>query len=173
MITTAQRRHNKVEFLIDQLHLFSKQNHGQHYDVATTKTARFLYLLSKNCYQASKKYLNLPQPNAIKSYFRSLGTPSSVTEHRNTVATVFNKLSGTEKYCKVLLDEIHMKPVVRYQGNYMTDFSHGEPTKAAKTVLAIMIAPMIISSHRKCFVTKVFLIISQNSQESTCARVSF
>ena len=29
------------------------------------------------------------------------------------------------------------------------------------------------SSHRRCSVKKVFLKISQNSQENTCARVSF
>ena len=29
------------------------------------------------------------------------------------------------------------------------------------------------SSHQRCFVKKVFLEMSQNSQENTCARVSF
>ena len=29
------------------------------------------------------------------------------------------------------------------------------------------------SSHRRCFIKKVLLKISQNSQENTCARVSF
>ena len=29
------------------------------------------------------------------------------------------------------------------------------------------------SSHRRCSVNKVFLIISQNSQENTCTKVSF
>ena len=36
-----------------------------------------------------------------------------------------------------------MKPAVRYQGNHITGFLLDEPTKAAKTVLAIIIAPMM------------------------------
>ena len=35
------------------------------------------------------------------------------------------------------------------------------------------IAMKLRSSHRRCSVKKVFLEISQNSQENTCARVSF
>ena len=31
---------------------------------------------------------------------------SSATDFRNTITTVFNKLSGKEKFCKVLVDEI-------------------------------------------------------------------
>ena len=56
---------------------------------------------------------------------------------------VFNKLSGKEKYCKVLVDEIHMKPVVKYQENDIIGFSNDDPAKDARTVLVIMIAPMM------------------------------
>ena len=35
------------------------------------------------------------------------------------------------------------------------------------------VARMFRCSHRRCSVKKVFLEISQNSQENTCARVSF
>ena len=36
-----------------------------------------------------------------------------------------------------------MKPAVRYQGNHIVGFYHNEPTKAARTILAIMIAPVM------------------------------
>ena len=61
------------------------------------KTAIFLYLHSKNFYQALRKYLHLPHPNTIKSYFGILDTPGSETDCRSTIATVFNKL--TVKKC--------------------------------------------------------------------------
>ena len=50
--STEESEINKVEFLIDQLHLLSKQNHGQRYDTAMMKTAISLYLRGRNCYQA-------------------------------------------------------------------------------------------------------------------------
>ena len=107
------------------------------------KAAISFYLRSRNCYQVLREYLDLPHPNTIKSYFGTLDAPGSVTDGRNTIATVFNKLSGKEIYCKVLVDEIYVKPVVRYQGNHVIDFSHDEPIKAARTVLAIIIAPVM------------------------------
>ena len=63
---------NKIGFLIGQNHFLSKQNHGQRYDAAMTKTVIYLYLRSVNCYQALCEYLNLPHPNKIKSYFGTL-----------------------------------------------------------------------------------------------------
>ena len=43
----------------------------------------------------------------------------------------------------VLFDDILVKPDVRYQGDHIIGFLHDEPTKAARTVLAIMIAPIL------------------------------
>ena len=114
------------------------------------KTAISLYLRSRNCYQALKEYLDLPHQNTIESYFGTLDTPGSVTDCRNTIPTVFNKLSGKEKYCKVLLDKIHEKPAVRYQGNHIIGSSHDEPTKAARAILPIMIAPMMVAPAFVC-----------------------
>ena len=148
---------NKVEYLIDQLHLLSKQHHGQRYDAAMMKTAISLYLCSSACYQALMEYLYLPHPNTIKSYFGTLDTPGNVlTDCQNTIATVFNKLSGKEKYFKVLVDEIQVKPAVRYQGNHIIGFSHDEPTKVARTVLAIMIALMLGAPAFVCRLIPVY-----------------
>ena len=73
----------------------------------------------------------------------TLDTPGSATGCRNKIAIVFNKLSGKEKSWKVLVDEIHVKPAVRYQVNHIIGLYHDEPTKAARTILAIMIAPVM------------------------------
>ena len=120
--------------MIDQLHLFSKKNHGQRYDAAMMKTAVSLYLRSRNCYEVLREHLHLPHPNTIKSYFWTLNTAGNVTDSRNTITTVFSK---------ALVEEIYVKPAVRYQANHIRSFSHDEPTKAARTVLAIIIAPMM------------------------------
>ena len=64
-----------------------------------------------------------------------------------------------------------MKPAVRYQGNHIIGFSHDEPTKAAKTVLAIIIAPMM-GAPCICLSTNSNTFSKTHSQENTCARVS-
>ena len=117
---------------------------------------RSLYLSSKNCYQVLREYLHLPHPNTIKSYFGALITPGSVTDCRNIIVTVFNKLSWKEKYCKVLVDETYVTPALRYQGNHIIRFPHDKPAKAARTVLAIIIAPVMGVSAFVCRLIPVY-----------------
>ena len=107
------------------------------------KTAISLYLSWKIFYQVLREYLHLPHPNTIKSHFGILNTPGNVTDCWNTIVTAFRNFSGKEKYSKLLVDEIWVKPVVRYQGTHIIGFSHDEPTKAAKSVLDIIIVPMM------------------------------
>ena len=57
----------------------------------------------------------------------------------------------------MLVDEIHIKTSVRYQGNHAVGFSCDEPSKAAKTVLAIMIAP---SMGKLAFVCRLIPVYS-------------
>ena len=46
----------KVTFLVDQLVLQSKNQHGERYDSAMIKTAISLYLRSRSCYCALREY---------------------------------------------------------------------------------------------------------------------
>ena len=123
------------------------------------KTAIGLYLRSRNCYSALCQYLTLPHPDTIRRYFGELGTPGDYTECENVIKSIFNKLTKTERYCKVLVDEIHIKPAIRYQGNHIIGFSVDDPTKAARTVLAIMIAP---SMGKPAFVCRLIPVYSLN-----------
>ena len=96
----------KAKFLTEQLLLQSKKLHGQRYDASMMRTAISLYLRSRNCYSALRQCLTLPHPDTIKRYFGDLGTPGDFTECENTIKSVFDKLTKTERYCKVLVDEI-------------------------------------------------------------------
>ena len=100
---------------------------------------------------------DVTHPNTIKSYFGSLGTPGEIADCENTMKQVFSKLTDKERYCKVLVDEIHIKPAVRYQGNHVVGFSCDEPTKPARTVVAIMIAP---SMGKPAFVCRLIPVYS-------------
>ena len=149
----------KVKFLTEQLLLQSKKLHGERYDASMMKTAIGLYLRSRNCYSALRQYLTLPHPDTIRRYFGELGTPSDFTECENVIKSVFNKLTKTERYCKVLVDGIYIKPAIRNQGNHIIGFSVDDPTKAARTVLAIMIAP---SMGKPAFVCRLIPVYSLN-----------
>ena len=147
----------KVKFLIEQLLMQSKKLHGERYDASMMKTAISLYLRSRNCYSALRQYLTLPHPDTVRRYFGELGTPGDFTECENVIKSVFNKLTKTERYCKVLVDEIHIKPAIRYQGNHIIGFSADAPTNPARTVLAIMIAP---SMGKPAFVCRLIPVYS-------------
>ena len=45
----------------------------------------------------------------IKSYFGMLGPAGSLPEFSTVIKNAYEDLQGTEKYCKVLADEIHIK----------------------------------------------------------------
>ena len=46
----------------------------------------------------------------------NLGSPGELSDCENTINLVFSKLTGEHWYCKVPVDEIHIKPAIRYQG---------------------------------------------------------
>ena len=147
---------SKIKFLTDQLFLQSRNANGLRYEASTMKTAIALYLRSRNCHSGLREYLALPHPNTIKNYFGDLGSPGDLTECENIIKS-FSKLSGNGKYCKILVDEIHIKPAVRHEGTHVIGFSNDEPTKPARTVLAIMVAPsmgkpaFVCRPHVLCF----------------------
>ena len=107
------------------------------------------------------EYLHPPHPNTIRSYLGILDTQGSVNDCRNAIAAVFSNLSGKEKYCKVFVDEIHVGPAARYQRNHIIGFSHNDPTKTARTVLAVKIAPMMGAPVFVCRLSPANLILEQ------------
>ena len=56
-------------------------------------------------------------------------------------------LSGKQKWCKILIDEVHIKPAIRYRGNHLIGSAIDDPTKAARTALTIMICPLMVDLH--------------------------
>ena len=49
-----------------------------------------------------------------------------------------------ERHCKILADEIHIKPGVQYQGRLTFGYSVDQPNKPAKTVLALMVCTLMV-----------------------------
>ena len=79
----------------------------------------------------------------LKSYFGEFGSSGSIQECTATVRSVFSNLSDMQLYCKVLIDEIHIKPSIRCRGNHIVGNSVDHPEKPAKTILALMVCCMM------------------------------
>ena len=88
--------------------------------------------------------LSLPSYNTIMSYFDKIGSPGSSHDCSNTIKRVFSELTDMQKHCFVSVDEINIKPDIRYRGNHLigqaVDVSTGEP---AKKILTLMINPSL------------------------------
>ena len=67
----------------------------------------------------------------------------SITECREVVSNAMVNLSGKQKWCKILADEVHIKPAIRYRGNHFIGSAIDDPTKTARTALTIMICPLM------------------------------
>ena len=106
------------------------------------RTAISLYLRSRNCYNELRKSFNLPHPKTINSCFGKLETPGSIDECQKTVDKVFSSLTGNQLYAKILVDEIHIAPSIRYRGNHVIGNSIDQPEKAARTCLGLLVETM-------------------------------
>ena len=133
----------RIDFLADQLHLNTYELQGIRYSSDTITQALNLFLRSRNSYNSLRETLLLPHPDTLKSLFGKLGSPGSIKECSNVVSGVFSNLTDMQKHCKIIFDEIHIKPGVQYQGGHILGFSEDQPEKPARTILAIMIGPLM------------------------------
>ena len=123
--------------------LISVEPSGRRYKPETVRDALDLFLRSRNCYSATRNIVTLPNPKMLKSYFGEFGLSGSIQECTATLRSVFSNLSDMQLYCKVLIDEIHIKPSIRYRGNHIIGNSVDHPEKPAKTILALMVCCMM------------------------------
>ena len=81
-------------------------------------------------------------------------------EGRNVAKTVFQKCDGLNKFCKIIVDEVHIKPAVRYEGNHLIGYSADCPDKAARTMLALMVCPLM----GEAFIARIIPIYTLNAE---------
>ena len=143
----------QLNFMSRQLSLQSFKAGGRRYSAQTVYDALNLFLRNKNCYKEIRKLLALPSDVSLRQYFGKLGTPGVEGECRNVVTAVFSKLEGAQKYCKILVDEIYIKPAVCYTLRQVIGYSVDDPQKPATTVLTILIAPLM---GAPAFVARLF-----------------
>ena len=154
-------KYHRINFLCDQMELNAVKQHGARCNPGTMKDSINLYLRSRNCYNAICELMVLPHKNTIKSYFGKLGSPGSKQECSKVIQNVFSSLTGLEKHCKILIDEIYIKPGAQYQGGHIIGYAEDEPSKIAKTVLALMISTQM---GKPAFVARLILVYSLTAE---------
>ena len=80
------------------------------------------------------------------------------------------------KFVKDSLKKILLAPFLNTLSHFQFDpvsEAYSELSQTSEMELYAKTVNRYRSSHRRCSIKKVFLKISQNSQESTCSRVSF
>lgn len=58
----------------------------------------FFVLRSRNFYNAIREYLSFPHPNTFKSYFGAIDSSGDLHECKNTISSVFSKVTEKQKY---------------------------------------------------------------------------
>ena len=134
---------HRLLFFASQLRLSTYKPNGRRYTPFDIKVAIDLFLRSRSCYSAARKTLYLPHSRTIKSLFGKIESPGSINECKETVLKVFSTLNDKQAYSKVLADEIHIRPSIRSQKTHVIGYSIDEPTKPAKTILALMVCPIL------------------------------
>ena len=133
----------RILFLARQLELCVYSENGRRYLPSDFKSAIELFIRSRNCYKALKDFLVLPHPKTIKSLFGKLSDPGSIQECQEIVKNV-------------LLDEVYLKPSVRYCGDHIIGQAV-DVNKPARTMLALMVCPFY---GAPAFVARIIPIFS-------------
>ena len=55
----------------------------------------------------------------------------------------FRFIAGRQLLCFIAFDEVYVQPSLRLRGGHVVGYAHDEPTKLARTVLALMIQPLM------------------------------
>lgn len=104
----------------------------------------YLFLCSRSAYKVARKFLLLPNPHTITRFFGTVNCVGNTTECNNIIKTVFNSIDNDlEKICFLTVDEVYVKASVRYRSNKIIGMAHNDPSKPAKTVLAVMVNFML------------------------------
>ena len=83
----------------------------------------------------------------------------SIKDCKSVIKSAF--LKGRQKWCKILIVEIHIKPSIQYQGGHVVGFSNDQPDKPAKTILSFMVSPLM---GGPAFIARLIPVYSLNHE---------
>ena len=128
---------SNMEFLCDQISLALQKDTQRRYSVKTIHIALQQYLSNRSSYNELRKVLTLPNRNTLKSIVNvkgEVGTPSDA----DSIIRAYTSKSSHRLF-SIIFDEVYILPSARYNSGHIVGMSHDDPTKLARTILAIMI----------------------------------
>lgn len=151
----------RISFLLEQFELLETSKNSRRYSSETMKSATSLFLRSRNAYSCLRNLLCLPHADTIRKQFGGLGRIGTEVEATDTINVIMSKFSGLQKNCCIMFDEIYIKPSLRFRGCHVVGEAEDVPGKAARTVLAIMLKPILTS---ECFVVRLVPVFSLTTE---------
>ena len=130
----------KIDFLLNQMEILGQSSRGRTYTTHQVLLAARLYFASRVGFKHARQFMSLPHPSTIKRY---LGRSSPADELDYSHMLIRQAVEAVKlKHFSIIVDEIHVKPSVRFRGSHVIGKSIDAPTEVAKTVLAVMVKPL-------------------------------
>ena len=126
-----------------RLVILKRQLNLNSYEKNDFKVTIDLFLRRRDAYKGMREKFVLPRPRRIKSLFGVMDSVGSLQECWETASAVFQRYDGVPKCCKILIDEVHIKPAIRSQGNHLIGYSVDWSDKPARAMLALMVCPIM------------------------------
>lgn len=146
---------DKIDFLLNQLEIQGNPSRGKSYTTHQVLLAARLYFASRVGFKHSRKFIALPHPSTIKRYLGGFASGDTLEFAQNLIEHTIETVKL--KHFSVVVDEIHVKPSVRYRGAHVIGKSVDVPNEAAKTVLAVMVKPL---ADGKSFVARLIPVFN-------------
>ena len=153
----------RLEFLLFQVKHMSSRPYE--YPASILKVSTELLLAGTKSYNICRKHLLLPHPDTVKKHIGSLKSTGSVADAKDTINAVFHKLVGIQRTCLLLFDEVYITPSARYRGCHLLGRAEDDPNKTARTVLSLMLKPLL--SHR-AFMVRLIPVFSLTAEFLEC-----
>ncbi|PAA55607.1 hypothetical protein BOX15_Mlig002392g6 [Macrostomum lignano] len=132
-----------LQFLIRQLSLTLVNRNNRCYDISLVRQSALLYLISSSAYSYLRKLLPLPHPRTLQLQLAGTGEVGTETDAADVIQSVFASLSGAQRTCVIMFDEMYIQPSVRYRCRHLLGRAVDDPDQVARTILAIMVKPLL------------------------------
>lgn len=149
------------KFLMNQLLMSQTAPTKRSYDGSTIRQCGLIYLISSSAYQQIRTLLPLPHPRTLRTHLGALGEVGTELDCIEMIRVQFQQLSGCQKLCILLFDEMYIKPSMRYRNQHVIGQSLDRNDKMARTVLAIMVKPLM---GGQAFVIRLLPVYSLSPQ---------
>ena len=141
----------------EKLHFCSRVSE---YSTTSKTIVLDLLLNDKRPYQGIRKLLTLPNPRTLQIHFGGIGTVGGYNDAREILISVMQKFSNLQKKFCLLFDEVYIKPSIRYRSGHLIGQAEDNPDQAARTVLALMVKPLM---SNESFVIRLVPVFSLNA----------